>query len=269
MDTIHACLGQFSPTPDMTHAAPSTVCRNCGQIKVNKFCATCGQKDDERYNVHLLWHEAVHAITHADKGIFSYAFQLLYRPGTVALDLVEGRRKRYFNPFQFLLIMLGLYIIIVTSTNFMERISALISDEGNKKLAGEFDRVMSFINKYQKFIYLALIPLSTLVIKWIFPRSGFNYSEHFVGYVVYYSASMLVHGIFMLLTPLTPGAANLMMGLSTVATLLLMVVYFRQLYSVKWLTAAWKTALYFVVFTGIIAILSACSGFIVSSLAHK
>jgi hypothetical protein len=256
-----------TPHPYMTNAAPSTICPNCGRNKSGKFCATCGQKEDARYNMHLLWHEAVHAITHADKGIFSYAFQLLYRPGTIALDFVEGRRKRYFNPFQFLLIILGIYIVIVTSTNFMERMAELIADPSNKKLSGEFERVMGFLNRYQKFIYLALIPLSTLVIKWIFPRSGFNYSEHFVGYVVYYSASMLVHGLLMLLTAMVPQSMNLMMGLSTVATLVIMIIYFKQLYKVTWIKAVWKTALYFIFFMGLIMILSMTAGVILTSLS--
>ncbi len=82
-------------------------CLNCNTVYVGSYCHQCGQKAVHRYTVGHVLHEIVHVFTHADKGIFSFAWQLITRPGKVALDLVEGRRKRYFNLFQYLLIIVA------------------------------------------------------------------------------------------------------------------------------------------------------------------
>lgn len=86
-----------------------TNCLNCGQNLTGPFCSQCGQKETHRYTVGHVLHELLHVFTHADKGIFSFAKNILVKPGTVALDLVEGRRKRYFNLFQYLLLIVGGY----------------------------------------------------------------------------------------------------------------------------------------------------------------
>ncbi len=51
-----------------------TNCLNCGSNLGSgyKFCATCGQKAaTHRLNFHEIGHDALHYITHADKGIFT------------------------------------------------------------------------------------------------------------------------------------------------------------------------------------------------------
>jgi hypothetical protein len=52
--------------------------------------------------------DLVHAITHADHSIVALIRALLTRPGNVAREYIEGRRKGYFGPFAFLVIMVGL-----------------------------------------------------------------------------------------------------------------------------------------------------------------
>jgi hypothetical protein len=57
----------------------------------------------------------VHAITHADHSIFALVRSLLTRPGYVARDYTEGKRKRHFGPFAFLLITVGLASGVILS----------------------------------------------------------------------------------------------------------------------------------------------------------
>ncbi|RYF84713.1 MAG: DUF3667 domain-containing protein [Chitinophagaceae bacterium] len=246
----------------MSNGTDLVICANCQTPKAGKFCGSCGQKEDHRYNLHLLWHDVVHAVTHADKGIFSYALQVLYKPGLIAADLIAGKRKRYFNPFQFLLIMLGFYVLVLTSTNFMSKLIAEMGTSGTN-LPAQFEKINMFLSKYQKFIYLLLIPVSALVVKWIFPKSPLNYSEHLIGYVVYYSNSMLTHTIIMLLTLGVPQTEGMMMTISSVLTFGFMGVYFRQLYKVSWLAALLKAALYMIIFIAMVAIGSIFVGILI------
>jgi hypothetical protein len=84
----------------------ATTCLNCGTELMDhqNFCPDCGQKTDTpRISFLYLAKEFWAVFAHADKGLFNLVKRLAVNPGRVAIDYVEGRRKRYFNPFGFLI----------------------------------------------------------------------------------------------------------------------------------------------------------------------
>jgi Protein of unknown function (DUF3667) len=140
-----------------------TNCLNCGQTIAGQFCGQCGQKEVHRYTVGHVLHELVHVFTHADKGIFSFAKNILIKPGTVALDLVEGRRKRYFNLFQYLLLIVGFTTFLVIKANFMghviQNVNTANGAELSKKLAAIQSEVGLLMQKYNNILQMLLIPV--------------------------------------------------------------------------------------------------------------
>src|SRR5688572_5577066 len=95
-----------------------TNCLNCGSGlgTANKFCASCGQKaNTHRLSFHDLGHDALHYITHADKGIFHLIKELARRPGTVAREYIDGKRAKYFKPINLFLIV-GTILVFMTTT---------------------------------------------------------------------------------------------------------------------------------------------------------
>lgn len=92
-------------------------CLNCGVPfdAGRHFCGGCGQRTDiaERLTMRDIGHDLVHAITHADHSVFALIRGLLTRPGHVARDFVQGRRKRHFGPFAFLIISVGLASAVI------------------------------------------------------------------------------------------------------------------------------------------------------------
>src|SRR5688572_7885209 len=93
-------------------------CLNCGTAlaPMQNFCSNCGQKaDTHRLSFHDLWHDAIHYFTHADKGIFHLLKGLATRPGRVAQEYIDGKRKMYFKPLNFFLIVAGI-VVFMTST---------------------------------------------------------------------------------------------------------------------------------------------------------
>jgi hypothetical protein len=78
----------------------SPTCLNCEEnLEISaKFCPQCGQKTDtHRLTIGHIVHDSVHAITHADKGIFHLLKDLAVRPGVVAREYIGGKRKKYFK----------------------------------------------------------------------------------------------------------------------------------------------------------------------------
>jgi hypothetical protein len=95
-------------------------CKNCEATVNGKFCSRCGQNADvHRITVGHLVHEFTHAITHADKGFLLLVKELLRKPGTVPREYLEGKRKKYFNPFSFLVIMTAASAFLSYQTGYL------------------------------------------------------------------------------------------------------------------------------------------------------
>ena len=91
-------------------------CLNCGVLlsENQNYCGQCGQKTRPlRLNLRDIATDLLHALLHVDRSVVSLIRQLAVRPGVVAREYVEGKRKRYFGPFAFLVIMVGLASALV------------------------------------------------------------------------------------------------------------------------------------------------------------
>ncbi|HYE54747.1 MAG TPA: DUF3667 domain-containing protein [Chitinophagaceae bacterium] len=133
----------------------------------DRFCPSCGQKTDTpRLNMKHIWHEVFHAFTHTDKGFIHVMKELLRRPGHVAREYVEGKRKRYFNPFSFLIIVVAVTTFLVSSFDLMAM--------------GRKDPISVFINKHANFIIFLNVPIDALFTWLFFIRSGKTYAENLV-----------------------------------------------------------------------------------------
>jgi hypothetical protein len=93
--------------PSHTHA----ICLNCGARLHGPFCHDCGQSGDDHHRSigHLLW-EAVEGFTHLDGRLAQTLPALLFHPGRLARDHIEGRRQRHVPPFRLFLICLLVFM---------------------------------------------------------------------------------------------------------------------------------------------------------------
>lgn len=152
----------------------STNCLNCGSaLELSQhFCPQCGQKaDTHRISLGHIWHDLIHAVTHADKSIFSLVWQLLLRPGTVAREYVEGKRMKYFNPFTFLILVVGIASIILISSGFT-------NFSGNSRVPP--NPVSGFFNKHINLIIFLNVPFLALFGTLFFRKGGKNFAENLV-----------------------------------------------------------------------------------------
>ena len=93
-------------------------CLNCeAALAGQDFCGQCGQKvATHRLTLGGIGHDLVHALFHVDQSILALLKGLLLRPGQVAREYVDGRRRRYFSPFAFAVITAGLATFFVIAT---------------------------------------------------------------------------------------------------------------------------------------------------------
>jgi hypothetical protein len=118
--------------------------------------------------MHEIGRDLWQAIVNVDRSAVSLITALLVRPGVVARDYVDGRRKRYFGPFAFLLITVGLASAIIALSGF----KAFISNNPNG--------VLDFLQLHVNWVILMQVPLLALCTRILFYEQDLNYAEHLV-----------------------------------------------------------------------------------------
>lgn len=152
----------------------STNCLNC-QVPLEtqqKFCSNCGQKaDTHRLSIGHIWHDLVHAFTHADKGFLHLIKQLAVNPGKVAREYVNGHRKKYVNPFNFLIVVVGIASLVLISSSF-------VSFGTDPRIPP--NPVSTFFAKHVNFIILLNVPVLAMWNLLLFRKSKTNFAENLV-----------------------------------------------------------------------------------------
>lgn len=146
-------------------------CRNCNThlIVGQVYCSVSGQKlISGRLTLREIARDLIHALFHVDRSAISLVRMLLGRPGTVALDYVQGRRKRYFGPF-------GLLFVVVAAA------SAAFAFAGLRAVpTSNANRVTDFLQSHINLVTFAEIPLLAGFSRLLYARAGFNFAEHLV-----------------------------------------------------------------------------------------
>lgn len=222
-------------------------CLNCQTQFDGSFCNNCGQKETHRFTVSHVLHELVHVFTHADKGIFSFVWNVIRKPGIIALDLVEGKRKRYFNLFQYLLIIVGVTTFLVTQTHLVEKTIVIMNSINNVKPSTELGKLQAsvayFIQKYNNIFQLILIPLFAFF-SWLFiGRSrNYNYAENIVLHAAGSSQSNTL-AIFTSLLFLLSNNRSVILFLSMLSLSVMLfsfAISYKQFFKLSW----WKSILF-------------------------
>jgi hypothetical protein len=99
------------------HSPPEgSACANCGTALAGPYCHVCGQDADDHHRsiAHLAW-EGLEGLTHLDGRLAQTLPLLLFRPGRLARDHLEGRRARHVPPFRLFLICLLVFMFVLES----------------------------------------------------------------------------------------------------------------------------------------------------------
>jgi len=167
-----------------------TNCLNCNNSLApdQKFCGSCGQKvRTHRLTLGHFFHEFFHAFTHTDKGIFHLLKGLATKPGVVAREYIEGKRKKYFNPYTFFLIMMGIYVL---SNQFFSGAAKEPVPAGILKIPNEqakanaiamFERGQNmgvFMSRNGNIVSMIAIPTIAFIFWLAYRKRKYNYAEH-------------------------------------------------------------------------------------------
>ena len=103
-------------------------CSNCEtplQVESDNFCPTCGQLNNTKKETAFgLVKELVEEFLHLDSKVIKSLVPLLFKPGFLTVDYINGKRARYFHPVRmFLIVIVIMFIVGGFSSNKEDGIS--------------------------------------------------------------------------------------------------------------------------------------------------
>ncbi|HEY0770008.1 MAG TPA: DUF3667 domain-containing protein [Sphingobacteriaceae bacterium] len=190
-------------------------------------------------------------MTHTDKGILLLIKEMFARPGIVAREYVEGKRKKYFNPITFLLILMAVQVYAVKKTDFygkftrtvqkayesMAKANAASTENVTKfnKQMEKADKQAALATDNNKLLTVIFIPLLALLTWLFFRKSGFNYAENLV-FNVLINGQLIVWFLMICIIPviIKSSLVVLVMYLYILASWVYAIIAYKQFYRQRW-----------------------------------
>ncbi len=110
-------------------------CANCGARVSGKYCSQCGQRlEHEIHSVLHFTREATEDLTHADSRLWSTIIALLFKPGFLTREFLDGRRVRYLPPLRLYLVLSVLFFLIIGSSPHEPRVVNIKTGNGTSSV---------------------------------------------------------------------------------------------------------------------------------------
>ncbi len=217
-----------------------TSCKNCEALLLENyhFCPNCGQKTPiHRLSLYEVFHEAFHYFTHADKSFLVLLKELFFKNGRVAKEYVDGKRKKYFSPLNFFMIVAALNLIAMTADGVEEKHDVLkenpqlmqLDAASRQHMIQMYERqytAVNFIRTHANKTVLVSLPFMALIFWFFYRKEKYNYTEHLVAGMYMYAFCTLFFVVLTLLNLITSIGTNLIYLLC----LLLQMGYFTVFY---------------------------------------
>jgi len=175
-------------------------CKNCQTPlqENNKFCASCGAKIiNHRLNFKSVTEEFFATFISWDNKFFKTFIHLLTKPQEVTNGYLDGVRKRYMQPFAYMLIALSIYGIYMFFSkemmmDYMDNMNAVMEkfSSNNSKTKDFNTKMLSVLFKYHNIYTLSSIPLLAFINKIIFKKR--NFIEHNITLLYAYATFLLL-----------------------------------------------------------------------------
>jgi len=145
-------------------------CLNCdGAAPVSaRFCPACGQRTDAgRLTLRDIARDLLQRFVDVERGPLAFGWALLTRPGGVAREYVEGRRRRHYGPFATLVVVVGVTALAIDVSGF-----PVLSQDGLSP------RPTELLQRHFNALLLVQLPLIGGACALLFRHASRTWAEH-------------------------------------------------------------------------------------------
>lgn len=168
-------------------AMSARTCLNCDSplTETARFCPRCSQRaDTDRLTLVDMARDLLQRFVNVERGPVTFARALLTRPGGIAREYVEGRRRRHYGPFATLVVLAGVQALVLSMSGF-------------RALSQEVAGVPAdLLQRHFNLLQIVQLPLLGVVCAGVFRSARLNLPEHMV--LVAYTLS--VRGVALSIT---------------------------------------------------------------------
>ena len=123
---------QRTPVPCAPRQQAEVVCKNCGETFSGSYCPRCGQiASVARLSLVNMSRTFLNTWGAGDSSLFRTISHLLWRPGYMIGDYLDGHRRPYLQPFKTLFVVSAIFTLTYT---FSDSIGRLSTDEPEKEI---------------------------------------------------------------------------------------------------------------------------------------
>jgi hypothetical protein len=135
----------------------SIQCKNCGTTFLGKFCSHCGQKTTvQRITIRDTLSDFSDTIFSVDAPLFYTIKMLCLHPGTMLREFLAGKRKRYYKPVAFFVLMTIIYLLVRSLIGYDPLLASAVRVTGdpNEMMVQAQQMMFENINKFLFFFVL-------------------------------------------------------------------------------------------------------------------
>ena len=269
--------------------AKTTQCLNCGTEFEGNFCPECGQSAETgRFTMRFIFENLLAAFLSKDGGIWFTLKNLFTRPGAMVVEILNGKRRKYFSPFPMLFFALTVYILLASVTgsrdNYRQAEQSYSnieitkdgeSDEQSKDYTERYNRIrrmgsnfIKFYNNHYTVVFMLTLPLFLFAARVCYGKS--NRRRYYrAEYLVAITYSMVIVVIFLWLVSLmylfSQSISDRMSSFMPFAFVVAFTFCFRQMMGFSIRKTFWRSLLTVVLYyttLGFIALIGIIFGFI-------
>lgn len=184
-------------------------CLNCGKEFEGDFCPKCGQDAKTgRFTLRFIWENLITGIFGSYGGIWFTIKNMFTRPGRMMVEILDGKRRKYFSPFPMLLLVLTIFILVYSITgsrDYVQKAETVVeaskdNDDQVKYVAKKtISDALHFYNDNYTLCYLLTLPLLAIAARACFGRQNkkrYNWAEYII-LLVYASVYVMLYRILM------------------------------------------------------------------------
>ncbi|MCD8072668.1 MAG: DUF3667 domain-containing protein [Alistipes sp.] len=243
---------------EMKNSRRDGACKNCGEETSGNYCWNCGQKTStSRIRFTNTVANFFTALFNVERGALKTLWMLFTRPGFVARDYIEGKRKDYINPFSLMVLLAGIYgalYILMLWTKPVAVIEGVenwgvlrfnLPDQQDMGLAGStLLEIYRWLRDSTVLLPLSMLPVFTLFTQISFSganRKRYNYTELMYAGAFITSQRFIIDLLSLPFRWVWDKDDNLIWAAVGLLYLLFTVLTFKQLFATGWIGTTLRT----------------------------